>query len=178
MQRPRPSAWGGGAACLWILFCLRWFDAGAAFRPAWLAALPSPLLGLPLLVLASAWLWSGRERGGEGWARWGGPLLVVVLAVLFRLPLVVQGAAGAVTPDGALSGIVALHVRDGIDHLVFVPHVPYSGSLKSHLTAPLAALIDPARAFALVSVLFFAAFVAGVYRLGLLVSGRGTSTAV
>src|SRR5258708_3033497 len=94
MQRPRPSAWGGGAACLWILFCLRWFDAGAAFRPAWLAALPSPLLGLPLLVLASAWLWSGRERGGEGWARWGGPLLVVVLAVLFRLPLVVQGAAG------------------------------------------------------------------------------------
>src|SRR5258708_14645784 len=98
MQRPRPSAWGGGAACLWILFCLRWFDAGAAFRPAWLAALPSPLLGLPLLVLASAWLWSGRERGGEGWARWGGPLLIVVLAVLFRLPLVVQGAAAAVTP--------------------------------------------------------------------------------
>lgn len=178
VQWPRPSAWGAAAACLWILFCLRWFDAGAAFRPAWLTALPSPLLGLPLLVLALAWLWSGRERGGEGSALWGGALLVVVLAVLFRLPLVVQGAAGAVTPDGALSGIVALHIRDGVDHLVFVPHVPYSGSLKSHLTAPLAALIDPARAFALVSVLFFAAFVAGVYRLGSLVSGRDSGTAV
>ena len=88
------------------------------------------------------------------------------MTVLFRLPLAWQGAAGYVTPDGALSGIVALHVRDGIDHLVFVPHVPYSGSLKSHLTAPLAALIDPARAFALVSILFYAAFVAAVYRLG------------
>lgn len=92
--------------------------------------------------------------------------LVVLLTVLFRLPLAWQGAAGYVTPDGALSGIVALHARDGVAHHVFVPHVPYSGSLKSHLTAPLAALIDPARAFALVSVLFYAAFVAAVYRLG------------
>ncbi len=178
MQWPGPSAWGAAAACFWILFCLRWFDVGAAFRPAWLAALPSPMLGLPMLVLGVAWLRSGRERGREPSALRGGLLLVVALAVLFRLPLVAQGAAGAVTPDGALSGIVALHIRDGIDHLVFVPHVPYSGSLKSHLTAPLAGLIDPARAFALVSVLFFAGFVAGVYRLGSLVRGRDSSTAV
>jgi hypothetical protein len=87
------------------------------------------------------------------------------MTILFRLPLVWQGAVGYVTPDGALSGIVSLHIRDGIDHLVFVPHVPYSGSLKSHLTAPFAALIDPARAFALMSVFFYAAFVAAVYRL-------------
>jgi hypothetical protein len=87
------------------------------------------------------------------------------MTLLFRLPLIWQGAAGYVTPDGALSGIVALHVRDGIDHLVFVPHVPYSGSLKSHLTAPLAAVIDPARAFALTSVFFYIAFVAAAYRL-------------
>jgi len=91
---------------------------------------------------------------------------VIVLAVLFRLPLAWQGAAGYVTPDGALSGIVALHAKSGIDHPVFVPHVPYSGSLKSHLTAPLLAFIDPARAFALVSIFFYAAFVAAVYRLG------------
>ena len=67
--------------------------------------------------------------------------------------------------------LVALRLRDGIDRLVFVPHVPYSGSLKSHLTAPLAALIDPARAFALASVLFYLAYVAGLYRLALLVAG-------
>jgi len=100
------------------------------------------------------------------------------MTVLFRLPLVWQGAAGYVTPDGALSGIVALHVRDGLDHLVFVPHVPYSGSLKSHLTAPLAAVIDPARAFALVSILFYAVFVAAVYRLGRLAAPAKPWTAL
>jgi hypothetical protein len=87
-------------------------------------------------------------------------LFVLAVTAAFRLPVVFQGAAGAVTPDGALSGIVALHVRDGIDRHVFVPMVPYSGSLKSHLTAPLALLLDPAVAFALASMLFYLAFVA------------------
>ena len=54
---------------------------------------------------------------------------------------------------------------------MFVPQVPYSGSLKSHLTAPLALVMDPARAFALVSVLFYLAYVAGLFRLALLVAG-------
>jgi hypothetical protein len=96
---------------------------------------------------------------------------VVALALLFRLPLVVQGAAGAVTPDGALSGIVALHARDGISHLVFVsasavqrqPEVAPDGAAR--------AVVDPAVAFALVSVLFYAAFAAGVVRLAALVEG-------
>jgi len=127
--------------------------------------LAAGVLALGGLSLAGRW----RERGGPPR---GGPgralLLIVGLAVLFRLPLAWQGAAGYVTPDGALSGIVALHLRDGTERLVFVPHVPYSGSLKSHLTAPLAAAIDPARAFALVSVGFYAAFVAALYRLALL----------
>jgi hypothetical protein len=78
-----------------------------------------------------------------------------------------QGAAAYVTADGALSGIVALHAREGTERLVFVPHVPYSGSLKSHLTAPLSLVMDAARAFALVSVLFYALFVAALYRLSL-----------
>jgi hypothetical protein len=90
---------------------------------------------------------------------------VVGAAIFFRLPLVAHGAAGYVTPDGALSGIVADHVRKGVDHLVFVPHVPYSGSLKSHLTAAVALVMDTPRAFALVSVLFYALFVAAVFRL-------------
>ena len=80
--------------------------------------------------------------------------------------------------DGALSGIGALHLRDGIDRLVFVHHVPYSGSLKSHLTAPLAAVIDPARAFALMSVFFYAAFVAAVFRLARLAAPARPWTAI
>jgi hypothetical protein len=98
-------------------------------------------------------------------------VLVLALAFFFRLPVVLGGAGAAVTPDGALSGIVALHVADGSAREVFVPQVPYSGSLKSHLTAPLTAVLDPARAFALVSVLFYLAYVAGLFRLALLVSG-------
>jgi hypothetical protein len=104
--------------------------------------------------------------------------LLIALTILFRLPLAWQGAAGYVTPDGALSGIVALHARDGVAHHVFVPHVPYSGSLKSHLTAPLAAVVDPARAFTLVSVFFYAAFVAAVHRLGRLAAPSRPWTAL
>jgi hypothetical protein len=95
------------------------------------------------------------------------------MAALFRLPVAWSGAAGAVTPDGALSGIVALHVRDGADHLVFVPHVPYSGSLKSHLAAPLSAWVDAPRAFALASLTFYLVFVAAAYGLALRVGLAG-----
>jgi hypothetical protein len=169
---------GLGAALLWALTGIRWFDAGEPWRPAWLAALPLFVLAVAGAGCAAVWL---RSR----WPLLAGPrtgdrmglLLVAAAAVLFRLPLAWQGGAGGVTADGALSGIVSLHVRDGIDHLVFVPHVPYSGSLKSHLTAPLATLIDPARAFTLVSVFFYGAFVAGVYRLALLVPEAGFAVA-
>jgi hypothetical protein len=123
----------------------------------WLRGRSSTLWGAPL----------GPDRSGL--------LLLLTLALFFRLPIVIAGAGAAVTPDGALSGIVALHVRDGLERLVFVPHVPYSGSLKSHLTAPLALVIDPARAFALASVLFYLAFLAGLYRLALLVAGPRTA---
>src|SRR6185295_16626833 len=128
-----------------------------------------------VLVLVAIAL-AGREREAAGPSPGGvrgGLLLVVGLAVLFRLPLAGQGGAGYVTPDGALSGIVALHLRDGTEHLVFVPRVPYSGSLKSHLVAPLAAVIDPARAFAVVSVAFYGAFVAALYALALLAGASG-----
>jgi len=103
----------------------------------------------------------------------GGLWLVLAVAALFRLPLAWAGAAGAVTPDGALSGIVCLHVRDGVDHLVFVPHVPYSGSLKSHLAAPLAEWVDAPRAFALASLAFYLLFVAAAYGLALQVGIAG-----
>lgn len=180
MRHGRAEAFGSLAAAFWCFLVFRWFDAAAPLRPAWLASVPPAVLALACVVMAFLWArakWPeilGPAEGAPRAAVW----FLVAVTVLFRLPLLWQGAAGYVTPDGALSGIVALHVRDGIDHLVFVPHVPYSGSLKSHLAAPLCALIDPARAFALVSVLFYAAFVAAVYRLGRLAAPAGPWTAV
>ena len=140
MSPRRAEVAGSLAAALWALFCLRWFDAAAPFRPSWLGGVHPAVLAVPCFFLAHLWAhlrWSDI-RGPALQGPRGGLLLLVAVTVLFRLPLVWQGAAGYVTPDGALSGIVSLHVRDGIDHLVFVPHVPYSGSLKSHLSAPLA----------------------------------------
>jgi hypothetical protein len=171
---PDPAALAGGAAAvLWVVFCVLWFDVATPWRPAALVAL-SPLAVLAVSLLAGlVWL---RGRWGTLAAPPLGAaapalLLVLALAFFFRLPVVVGGAGAAVTPDGALSGIVALHVANGSERLVFVPQVPYSGSLKSHLTAPLALVMDPARAFALVSVLFYLAYVAGLFRLALLVAG-------
>jgi hypothetical protein len=164
---------GAAAAVLWVLLCIRWFDPTLTWRPPALAALPPLVLALTAAALGLVWFrarW-GVLAGPSLGAAAAGLVLVLLLAFFFRLPIVTHGAAAAVTPDGALSGIVALHVRDGLERLVFVPHVPYSGSLKSHLTAPLAAVIDPARAFALVSVLFYLAYVSGLYRLALLVAG-------
>jgi hypothetical protein len=171
---PDPAALAGcAAAVLWIVFCVLWFDVATPWRPAALVAV-SPLAILTASLLAAlAWL---RGRWGTLAAPPLGAtapalLLVLALAFFFRLPVVVGGAGAAVTPDGALSGIVALHAANGSERLVFVPQVPYSGSLKSHLTAPLALVMDPARAFALVSVAFYLAYVAGLFRLALLVAG-------
>ena len=182
MSRRAGAAAGVGAAIFWIALCARWFDVGWV-RPAWLAALPPAPLALATAVLAALW-WrtcgripSAAPEPRAAHAAWP-VLLVVALAVLFRLPLVWQGAAAYVTADGALSGIVALHAREGTEHLVFVPHVPYSGSLKSHLTAPLSLVMDTARAFALASVLFYAWFVAALYRLAALLREAPAWTAL
>jgi hypothetical protein len=180
MRHGRTAALGALAAVLWVVLCFRWFDAALPLRPRWITALPSAVLLTACAAAAALWLrgrW--REMAGPPLDSSSGALwLVLGLTSLFRLPLAWQGAASYVTPDGALSGIVALHLRDGIDHLVFVPHVPYSGSLKSHITAPLAALIDPARAFALVSVFLYVVFVAAVYRLARLAAPAGRWTAL
>jgi hypothetical protein len=179
MRVPLETLAGAGAAILWALTCIAWFDAGPGPLEGPRSVWPAIGLAVGALLLGAVWLrarWPAL-RGPRSAGPRGGALLVVLLAFFFRLPLAWQGAVGYTTPDGALSGIVALHARDGVAHHVFVPRVPYSGSLKSHLTAPLAAVVDPARAFALVSVLFYALFVAALYRLGLLVGGGTTAVA-
>lgn len=166
---------GTGAAVLWVLLAIRWFDPAAVWRPAWLGALPPAVLALPALILLCSWLWSRRH------VLWGSPLgadrsgflLAVGLAFLFRLPLAWQGAVGYTSSDGALSGIVALHARQGVAHHVFVPSVSYSGSLKSHLSAALAGVVDLPRAFTLSSVFFYLLFVAAVCRLAQLAEAPG-----
>jgi hypothetical protein len=180
-DRIRRAALGALAAALWATACVRWFDAGAAVRPAWLAAFPPLPLLLLALALAAAWAWTrwpelaGPKLAGPR----GGLALVLLAAAAVRLPLALQASAGYLTADGALSGIVALRIREGAERLVFIPHVPYSGSLKSHLTAALAVVVDPSRAFALASVAFYVLFVAAVYRLTLMaVSETRTRAAV
>jgi hypothetical protein len=169
------AAWAIAAGVSWLLLCVRWFDAAAPIRPRALDGIPPWMLAAVLIVAVV-----GHARPSPSALRaWPADRvwLVIALALLFRLPMVWQGAAAYITADGALSGLMALDLRDGRAHDVFVPHVPYSGSMKAHLTAPLAAVMDPARAFALVSVLFYGGFVAAVYRLAERAAGRWGATA-
>ncbi|OFV88156.1 MAG: hypothetical protein A2V74_01970 [Acidobacteria bacterium RBG_16_70_10] len=164
----RATLAGAAAAVLWVAWCVRWFDVAAPWRPSALAALPPLVLVVAGAALLFVWL---RARAPLLWgaplerAALAGLLLVVALAVLARLPFVVQGAAAVITPDGTVYGIVTLRILAGAERLVFLPSQPYGGTLTSHLVAPLASVMDLARAFALGSVLFYAAYVAGLYRL-------------
>ena len=165
---------GLAAAGAWVLFCVRWFDVAAPWRPAWMAALPPWLLALALAVAMAPLV---RRHGQALVALPAGASaremsLAVALAVFFRVPIAWSAAIGYTTPDGSLSGIVAWRLREGIEHLVFVPGVPYSGSLKSHLAAALGLAIDLSRAFTLSSVVFYGIFVAAVYGLAAAVNPR------
>jgi len=157
----RARAAGPAAAAAWIVLCLAWFDGPARATPWW-DAVP-PALPAAVLLAAGGW-WASLRRAGlaplVATASPRGLAVAVAAALALRLPLLWHGSAGYVTADGALSGIVALRIRAGLDHLVFVPHVPYSGSLKSHLAALLGFAMDMPRAFALASVLFYCVFVA------------------
>ena len=161
----RAALAGMVAAAAWIALCARWFDG--PHRGATFARIPPVFVALVLLVAGLAWI-AARRAPLRAMAATGSPWklgLAVALAFAFRLPLAWHGGAGYVTADGALSGIVALRIREGLEHLVFVPHVPYSGSLKSHLAAALGLVVDLPRAFALVSVFFYCMFVAVAFRL-------------
>jgi hypothetical protein len=161
----RGLAAGLVAAAAWVVLCARWFDG--PHRGEALLRVPPAVIAVALLVAGLAWLAARRAplSAMMATAAPGKLALAVGLALAFRLPLAWRGAAGYVTADGALSGIVALRIREGLEHLVFVPHVPYSGSLKSHLAAALGLVMDLPRAFALVSVLFYCAFVAVAFLL-------------
>ncbi len=161
----RAAVAGCVAAAAWIALCARWFDG--PHRGATLLRIPPAVFALvaprrrarvdrrPARPASGD---GGDELAREAGAR-GRPRLRVPPA-----PGLARGA-GYVTADGALSGIVALRIREGLEHLVFVPHVPYSGSLKSHLAAALGLVVDLPRAFALVSVLFYCVFVAAAFLL-------------
>lgn len=153
------------AAAAWIALCLRWFDGPHRF-PA-LLAIPPALPAVVAIVAGAAWMRARRAQLTPA-LETASPFrlaLAVASALAFRLPLAWHGGAGYVTADGALSGIVARRIRDGLEHFVFVPNVPYSGSLKSHLAAALGVAVDLPRAFALASILFYCVFAAAAFLL-------------
>lgn len=159
---------GAAAGVLWLVWCVRWFDPGAGWRSAALAALPPLALALPAAVLFVFWLYArGRALRGEPLDRPAlvGLLLALMLTVFSRLPIALGGAASAITPDGTVYGIVTLRILDGSQRLVFLPNQAYGGTLTAHLVAPLVAAMDISRAFALASLLFYALYVAGLHRL-------------
>jgi len=55
-MKDAPARAGALAALVWALLCVRWFDAGAPFRPAWLGAVPPIVLLLAFLVALGVWL--------------------------------------------------------------------------------------------------------------------------
>jgi len=167
---------GAAAAGIWVLLCVRWFDAGESWRAPWLTAIPPAALAALFATGLGVWLAArggALLRPGEVKAL----LLVGLAALAFRLPLVSHAAAGYTTADASMAGLMALRVRDGIAHDVFIPNLAYCGSLKSHLAAPLMTVLDPVRSLALVSVLFYAAFAAGAYRLAALAGGPRAAAA-
>jgi hypothetical protein len=169
---------GVAAAVLWLAWCTRFFDAAAPWRPAALDAIPPLALLIPSLLLLGLWLHASWPRlAGPPLARpaLGGLLLVVAVAVCARLPFVTHGAAAVMTPDGTLYGNVALRLLEGAERPVFIPSQSYGGTLKSLVVAPLAAVMDPARAFALYSVVVYALYVAALYRLTAWLFGEGAA---
>jgi hypothetical protein len=178
-SRRRPSVAtlaGLGAAVLWFLWCVRFFDTAEPWRPGLLEAVPHLILLLPCLILLGLWLdahWDALAGPPLAKPALMGLLLVVAVTVFARLPFVTHGAAAVMTPDGTLYGNVAERLLDGVERPVFIPSQPYGGTLKSLLVAPLALVMDPARAFALFSVLVYALFVAALYRLTAWLFGAG-----
>jgi hypothetical protein len=165
---PVTTLLGTAAALLWVAWCVRFFDAGAAWRPSLLAALPSWALLGPCLVLLAVWIlarWPALAGTPLPRPLLWGVLTLAALAVFARLPFVTHGAAAVMTPDGVVYGNVALRILEGSEYPVFLPSQPYGGVLKSILAIPLIVIMDPARAFALYSVLVYAVFVAGLFRL-------------
>ncbi len=159
---------GAAAAVLWLAWCVRWFDAAARWRPPALAAVPPLALLLPALLLLGFWLrtrWPALRGDPLDRPALLGLLLVAALTVFARLPIALGGAASAMTPDGTVYGIVTLRILDGSERLAFLPSQAYGGTLASHLVAPLVAVADISRAFALASLLFYLIYVAGLHRL-------------
>ena len=113
----RGSAWAAAGRARWVLLCVRWFDPAAPLAPRvrWRGYPPS-LLALPLLA---AWACGcgGRAAAREARAaRRPGPLAGAGRHAPLPAAPGRQGGAGYVTADGALSGLMALHVRDGASH--------------------------------------------------------------
>ena len=86
MNTPTGPLAGLGAAVLWLLWCVRFFDTAEPWRPGLLEAIPHLILLLPCLILLGLWL-------DAHWDALAGPplarpalmgLLLVVAALVHR----------------------------------------------------------------------------------------------
>ena len=134
-RRRRPLA----AAALGALHPALVRDVGAAWRPAGPRRVPPRVLLAAFLAALGVWLrgrWTtrtGRARSGRWQAGWR---CVMALAFFFRLADRLERRRRG--RDGGRSPVRnrrAARRCTAVEHLVFVPQVPHSGSLKSHLTA-------------------------------------------
>ena len=178
LPQPPATLAGAGAALLWALTCLAWFDPGRQLLPA-----ARPCAGRRArrrrALLGAVWLrarWPAlrgpRSHGASGRRPAGRPSRLLLSSS--------PGVAGGRRLHDA--GRRALRDRGpprprrrGPSCLRSPRAVQRQPEVPPH-RAPRRGL-DPARAFALVSVLFYALFVAAVYRLGLLAGGGTTAVA-
>jgi hypothetical protein len=152
----------------WLWLSLAWFDHDVR---SFLAETPP---SLPFLVLAVS-------LGVLGWRRRRKfrfetdqrlALGLGALAFLTRLPFVAN-AYGLFSSDAAAQGVMALHIRDGRHHPIFLYNWSYIGSAKAHLAALLHWLTgEPVVGFALAAALVYGGLAAAVFHLGRLLLSR------
>ncbi len=163
------------AVLSYVLFCILWFDTGIGEK---LASLPvflrSPTVPAILLVVSLGALWYSKGFPRPFTARSDNrlALALVGLTLLSRIPLL-AGAYGIFSSDGAVHGVMALHILEGRHHPVFAYGESYDGSLKAHLTALLTLFSgEPVVSFAAAAVLMYGLFVVALYALARTVLGR------
>jgi hypothetical protein len=163
------------AVLSYVLFCILWFDTGIGEKLTSLPVFPrSPAVPAILLVasLGALWYLKGFPRPFTAKSDNRLALALVGLTLLSRVPLL-AGAYGIFSSDGAVHGVMALHILEGKHHPVFSYAESYDGSLKAHLTALLTLVSgEPVVSFAAAAVLMYGLFVVALYALARTVLGR------
>ena len=154
MSRPRRYVILG----LWVLTADAWFQGPITGR--WLGPAAAPALLVALIAVLAGPL--ARRRAaepapGEDRRFLLAAAVVALVATLVRLPAL-SAPASLISSDSAVAGIIAQELAAGRRPApIYAPGFPYEGTLKPHLTALLAGLldVDTPSAYAWTSHLFY-----------------------